>query len=153
MSLEMKIQPVGKVKREKGKVLLQIDKPYIEALKGLDLFSHISVLWWGNREHVEDHRKIMTLNPPYAEDVTLGLFATRAEYHPNPICLTACPVKSIDFDKGEIEVANIDADDGTPLVDIKGYYPVFDRVEGAKVPDWGFPMPDSVPDSGVEIWE
>lgn len=153
MKPEMKISAVGEVRRREDKVYLVIDETYREAIKGLDLFSHISVLWWGNRAHVEQQRKIMTLNPPYAEDVTMGLFATRAEYHPNPICLTACPVLSVNEGKGEIEVADIDADDRTPIVDIKGYYPVFDRVEKARVPDWGFDMPDSVPEEGVKIWE
>ena len=153
MNESMKINAVGEVKRESEVITLIIYPQYKAAMKGLDMFSHISVLWWGNRSHVEEHRTKMTLNPPYAEDVTLGLFATRAEYHPNPICLTACPIININEEKGEIQIANIDADDKTPLVDIKGYYPVFDRVDGAKIPDWGWPMPDAVPETGVEIWE
>jgi len=153
MKTIMEISSIGEVKRDGDKVILIVSPQYRNAMKGLEMFSHISVLWWGNREHVEDMRTKMTINPPYAEDVTLGLFATRAEYHPNPICLTACPIISIDEAKGEIQVANIDADDKTPLVDIKGYYPVFDRVDKAKTPDWGWPMPESVPETGVEIWE
>jgi tRNA (adenine37-N6)-methyltransferase len=153
MKEKMIISSIGEVRRNDDKVILVVKAEYKQAMKGLDMFSHISVLWWGNREHVEECRKKMTLNPPYAEDVTLGLFATRAEYHPNPICLTACPIIEIDEVKGEIVVANIDADDKTPIVDIKGYYPIFDRVDGARVPDWGFPMPDAVPETGVEIWE
>lgn len=153
MDEKMKISAVGEVKRDGDKVCLVVKPPFREAMKGLDMFSHLSVLWWGNREHVEECRTIMTLKPPYAEDVTIGLFATRAEYHPNPICLTACPVISINEETGEIQVANIDADDKTPIVDIKGYYPLFDRVEKAGTPDWGFSMPDSVPETGVEIWE
>jgi len=153
MNKSMNISAIGEVKREDDKVILLIKPEYKAAMKGLEMFSHISVLWWGSRDHVEEHRKKMTLNPPYAEDVTLGLFATRAEYHPNPICLTACPIVKLDEEKGEIQVANIDADDKTPLVDIKGYYPVFDRVDGARVPDWGWPMPEAVPETGVEIWE
>lgn len=149
----MNIEAIGIVRRDGDKVKLIIDEPYVKALKGLDMFSHISVLWWGSRDYVEENRKIMTITPPYGENVTLGLFATRAEFHPNPICLTACPVIAIDEENGIIEVANIDAHDETPLVDIKGYYPVFDRVDVARIPDWGFPMPEAVPATGVEIWE
>ncbi len=153
MEEKMNINAIGEVKRKGTQITLVIKPEYKDAMKGLGMFSHISVLWWGSRDYVKDHRMKMTLNPPYAEDVTMGLFATRAEYHPNPICLTACPIVKIDEVKGEIVVANIDADDKTPLVDIKGYYPIFDRVNGARIPDWGFPMPEAVPDTGVEIWE
>lgn len=148
-----KINPVGFVKREDDSVKLVISPEYKDALKGLDSFSHISVLWWGNREYVEENRGKMTLKPPYAPETEMGLFATRAEYHPNPICLTACPVKSIDFESGEVTVADIDADDNTPIIDIKGYYPIFDRVNNARIPDFGWEMPDAVPETGVQIWE
>ncbi len=153
MSQSFKINEIGEVSREKDSVVLKVLPEFRDAMKGLDMFSHVSVLWWGNRDYIEENRSKMTLNPPYAPDTTLGLFATRAEYHPNPICLTACPVLRIDVVKGEIEVANIDADDKTPIIDIKGYYPVFDRVDNARIPDWGFQMPEAVPEAGVEIWE
>ncbi len=153
MDQSFKIREIGQVRRVDDKVILKVNEEFRDGLKGLDMFSHISVLWWGNREYVEENRDKMILKPPYAPETEIGLFATRAEYHPNPICLTACPVLNINIAKGEIEVANIDADDSTPILDIKCYYPVFDRVDGAKVPDWGFEMPDSVPDEGVAIWD
>lgn len=147
------IKPVGTVNRTDNHVELKVGDEFKDGLLGLDQFSHICVLWWGTREYVAPNRTKMTLNPPYAPDKTMGLFATRAEFHPNPICLTTCPVSSVDVENGIVRIANIDADHGTPVIDIKGYYPVFDRAEQAKCPDWGFEMPDSVPDTGVEIWE
>jgi len=33
-------------------------------------------------------------------------------------------------------VRGLDAVNGTPVLDIKPYVPVFDRVEGARTPEW-----------------
>ena len=59
----------------------------------------------------------------------MGVFATRSPARPNPIAMTASEVINIDFASGIIRVAFIDADEDTPVLDIKPYTPSFDRVE------------------------
>ena len=52
-----------------------------------------------------------------------------------------------------IYVNKIDGFDGSPILDIKGYFPVMDRVNGAVIPewlDWGL---DDVPEEGLDLYE
>lgn len=57
----------------------------------------------------------------------LGIFAQRAKHRPNPIGITAVPIVS---NKGNIlKVKGLDAINGTPILDIKPNFPIFDRVE------------------------
>jgi tRNA (Thr-GGU) A37 N-methylase len=42
----------------------------------------------------------------------------------------------IGVESGVLEVRGLDAIDGTPVLDVKPYFPVFDRAEEATVPDW-----------------
>jgi tRNA (Thr-GGU) A37 N-methylase len=72
--------------------------------------------------------------PPYAKNVITGIFATRAEYRPNPVAITTCRILAVDEDKGVGEVAGLDARDGSPVVDLKAYFPVCDRVKEATTP-------------------
>ena len=51
---------------------------YRPALRQLDLFSHVIVLWWANYVADEESRQVLQCNPPYAEDQLTGVFATRA---------------------------------------------------------------------------
>lgn len=59
----------------------------------------------------------------------------------------------VDEMKGEVEVENIDAYDGTEIIDIKAYFPVCDRVKDAKIPDWLQGWPDWMPDEGIGLME
>jgi tRNA (Thr-GGU) A37 N-methylase len=50
--------------------------------------------------------------------------------------MTVCPIRGVDAEAGRIEVAAIDAFDGTTVLDVKPYYPSVDRVRDARVPAW-----------------
>ena len=67
---------------------------------------------------------------------TIGIFATRSPARPNPIALSVAPVIDIDIAPGIIRVAYIDADDATPVLDIKPYFPATERVRDVSVPAW-----------------
>ena len=63
-----------------------------------------------------------------------GVFACRAPERPNLIGLTACRIVKI---KGNVvEVAGLDARDGTPIVDLKPYIPKGDAIPEATTPEW-----------------
>jgi tRNA-Thr(GGU) m(6)t(6)A37 methyltransferase TsaA len=64
----------------------------------------------------------------------LGIFAQRAKHRPNPIGITAVQLLSVK--DNIITVKGLDAIDGTPVIDIKPYFPQYDRVEKAKIPEW-----------------
>lgn len=147
------VQPIGTVHRPDNERYLQIDPTFRPGLKQLEHFSHIMVLWWATEQDTAEARRQLTCYPPYAPDKLTGVFATRSEYRPNPVGMTVCEITAVDEESGLVRVRNIDAFDGTPIVDIKGYFPVCDRVNGATIPawlDWGL---DHLPDEGLGLYE
>ena len=146
---------IGHSRRTKGAIYLEILEPYRPGLKQLDHFSHVMVLWWADQMDDDQHRSIMQCRPPYAVDKITGVFACRSEYRPNPIAVTTCAVEGLDLEDGIVRVENIDAVDGTPIVDLKGYFPVLDRVREASIPEWLEDWPEWMPPSGIglEVYE
>jgi tRNA-Thr(GGU) m(6)t(6)A37 methyltransferase TsaA len=149
------LHPVGTVHRTNGAIQLEIDEAFRPALKELDHFSHVLVFWWAHHLDNNEGRGVLQINPPYAEEHLTGIFATRSPARPNPIAVTACKLLSIDEEAGTVRVADIDALDGSPVVDLKGYYPVCDRVKEAHIPEWLADWPEWMPDDGLglEPWE
>ena len=54
-------------------------------------------------------------------------------------------------ENGEIEVNNIDAFDDTPVIDVKAYFAVCDRVEKSHLPNWITGWPDCYPEEGFGL--
>ncbi|MEW6403914.1 MAG: TrmO family methyltransferase [Chloroflexota bacterium] len=90
------IYPIGYARRSDKGIHLEILEPFRPALKQLDHFSHVIVLWWVDEHDNEKSRGIMQTEPPYAKGRVTGVFACRAEYRPNPIALTTCRLLNID---------------------------------------------------------
>jgi len=131
-----KLYPVGKVKRQRGSAELLIYDRYRDALKGLDGFSHVFVLYWFDRNDTPEKRNILQVHPRGNKKNPLtGVFACRAPVRPNLIALSRCKVLSI---RDEIvTVEKIDALDDSPILDIKPYIPSIDNEpEGIRVPNW-----------------
>ena len=131
-----KLYPVGEVKRQRGSTELRIFERYRDALKGLDGFSHMLVLYWFDRNDTPEKRNILQVHPRGNKNNPLtGVFACRAPVRPNLIALSRCKVLSI---RDEIvTVDKIDALDGSPILDIKPYIPSIDNEpESIRAPDW-----------------
>ena len=64
----------------------------------------------------------------------LGIFAQRAKDRPNPLGITVVPLLAVEPDG--ISVRGLDAIDGTPVLDLKPYFPEFDSARDAVVPGW-----------------
>lgn len=148
------VQSIGTVYNNRSGTFIKVVKKYIPALQALDGFSHINVLWWFSKCDNEQSRSVLQTEQPYkGAPETMGIFATRSPIRPNPIALTAAEIIHIDFEQGIIQVAFIDADDNTPVLDIKPYTPSFDRVETPGVPAWCSEWPKSTEESGYFKWE
>jgi tRNA-Thr(GGU) m(6)t(6)A37 methyltransferase TsaA len=145
--------PIGRVRRNGGAVHLEIDGPYRPALKQLEHFSHVMVFWWADWFDNEESRAMLQSRPPYAEEHLTGVFATRAPYRPNPIAMTTCKLLAVDESRGTVHVADIDAVDGTRIVDLKAYFPVCDRVREARIPEWLSDWPEWMPENGIGLEE
>jgi len=145
--------PIGYIRRLENGIHLEILEPFRPALKQLDHFTHVMVFWWADKHDNEKSRSIMQTEPPYAQGKVTGVFATRAEYRPNPIAMTTCKILEIDEGNGIVRVTNIDAYDGTRVVDLKAYFPVCDRVKEADIPEWLSGWPEWMPEEGLGLWE
>lgn len=145
------MQPIGYIRRTGSGIFLNILEPFRPALKQLNHFSHVLVFWWADRHDNEKSRTIMQTEPPYAKGKLTGVFATRAEYRPNPLAMTTCKLLEVDEEEGIVHIAEIDAYDGTAIVDLKAYFPVCDRVKEAHIPDWLSDWPEWMPEEGLGL--
>jgi Uncharacterized conserved protein len=137
--------PIGKVEIEDGRSYIALDKKYLEATLGLDDFSHIQVIWWCNLYDSEETRNYFVMDKPYKKGPEkLGILATRSPVRPNPIAITACKLLGIDSERGRLEVIYLDAEEGTPVLDIKPYQPSVDKVRDVIMPGWCAHWPDCV---------
>jgi tRNA-Thr(GGU) m(6)t(6)A37 methyltransferase TsaA len=105
-----------------------------EAIAGLDAFSHIEVVF---HFHQVDEGKVQLAarHPRGNTDwPKIGIFAQRAKGRPNRIGVTVC--RLIKVDGTRIEVAGLDAIDGTPILDIKPYMRDFAPRGETREPKW-----------------
>jgi len=130
---EYMLRPIGKVSKVDGKSLLILNKDVESGLLGLDDFSHVLVFWWFDKNDTPQKRRILQVHPRGdRENPLTGVFACRSPVRPNLLALTTCKIISIKDNIVEIE--DIDAFDGTPVLDLKGYIPALDSVKDAKAP-------------------
>lgn len=114
----MPVQPRGAADVE-GEVI--VDLEYVEGLADLDGFSHIYLIYRFHRAERTDLKVT-----PFMDDSVRGVFATRSPLRPNHIGLSIVELLSV---KGNsLIVRGVDILDGTPLLDIKPYIDVFDKV-------------------------
>ena len=106
-----------------GKIVFEPEYRIAEAVRGLEDFSHIWLLWEFS-EAVRD-RWSPTVRPPrLGGNVRKGVFATRSPFRPNPIGLSSVRLEHIDIDPDlgpVLYVSGADLMDGTPIYDIKPY--------------------------------
>ena len=154
------LTPVGRVRVEGNDPLnadyyVDIDPNYHSALKALNKFSHVIVLWWAHENDTEEIRsqKKWSIMPPYGESPQeTGIFATRAEYRPNPIGITTTPILEVDEKNGVVKVGGLDAFNGTPVIDLKAYFPICDRVRDCHIAPWLKDWPEWMED-GIAWWQ
>jgi tRNA-Thr(GGU) m(6)t(6)A37 methyltransferase TsaA len=145
------MHPIGHIHHGTDEVTLKLLKAYAPGLRHLDQYSHVMVFWWASKHDNPKSRSTMQTTLPYAPGTTAGVFACRAEYRPNPIAMTVCKILTVDEAKGIVKVAKIDAFDGTPILDLKGYIPVCDRVRKVRVPGWYDGWPEWLPEDGLGL--
>lgn len=108
-----------------------IDKKLTEALTGIDDYSHVIIVYWMDKIK----RQVITHRPQGNPEVPItGIFSCRCPERPNPIAITT--VELIERNGNIIKVKGLDILDKTPIIDIKPYWPQYDKVENEKIPDW-----------------
>ncbi len=108
--------------REESPILTRIvfepDYRVPEALRGIEGFSHLWLLW-GFSEVPEGDWSPTVRPPRLGGNKRMGVFATRSPFRPNPIGLSS--VRLLAVENGELVVSGADVLDGTPIYDIKPY--------------------------------
>lgn len=144
MPQTMTLKPVGHVAssvekvvdEEWGSVISKIVllPEYAGGLDGLDGFSHAIVVTYLHKAKY-DRSLHLKRRPRGLESMPLvGIFSQRAKDRPNPIGITA--VKLVRVGADYLEVQGLDAINGTPVLDIKPYFPHYDRVAAPRIPEW-----------------
>jgi tRNA-Thr(GGU) m(6)t(6)A37 methyltransferase TsaA len=112
------------VLRPDGRGEIHIFEEFRPALKELDLFEYIIVLY-----HFSSAGKWHpTVNPPAAKhNHNFGLFSTRSPKRPNTIGFSIIKLEKIK--DGVLHVSGVDAFDGSPVLDIKPYLPSVDNIK------------------------
>jgi tRNA-Thr(GGU) m(6)t(6)A37 methyltransferase TsaA len=129
------VYPIGHIQKAEGHTLLVLDGKYQAGLLGLDGFSHVYVFWWFDKNDTPKNRSTLQVHPRSdTRNPVTGVFATRSSVRPNLIALTLCKIVSIRDNVVEVEA--IDADPGTPILDLKPFSPDIDSASPVRVPDW-----------------
>jgi tRNA (adenine37-N6)-methyltransferase len=119
----------GSFKNDVSEIVLK--KKLTDALRGIEDYSHVMIVYWMNKVK----EKVITHRPQGNPDVPIvGIFSCRCPQRPNPIAVTT--VKLMSRKGNKLKVKGLDILDGTPIIDIKPYWPVYDKVEAAKIPKW-----------------
>ena len=112
--------PSDEMRKRPSRIVLRPEMA--PGLMGLEEEQHILVLF--NLHRATEYE--LQLHPGHnPENPIRGVFATRSQYRPNAIAATVADIVSVE-DK-IINVTGLDAQDGSPVLDIKPYRSGFDR--------------------------
>ncbi|MFP4489498.1 MAG: SAM-dependent methyltransferase [Bacteroidales bacterium] len=147
------VKAIGSVNAERGDYHIIIREEYLEALTGLEDYSHIDIIWWGHLSDSNEGRKTLKLGKLFKKGPDeIGVFATRAPFRPNPVLASTIRVQEINLKNGIIHTPFIDAEHGTPVLDIKPYRKM-ERVKHCTVPEWTAQWPEWFEDAATYNWD
>lgn len=112
----------------RGKIVFEERYRSPEAVRGIEQFSHLWLLWEFS-EAVRENFSPTVRPPRLGGNERVGVFATRSPFRPNPIglsCVRLCRVEISEEDGPVLYVAGADLMDKTPVFDIKPYLPYVD---------------------------
>lgn len=119
----MPIQPLAAA-GVKGHI--ELEPEYIDGLKDLEGFSHITLFY---NFHKISGYELQVI--PFMDTEKRGIFSTKAPKRPNAIGLST--VKLLGIEGNVLYIEQVDMLDGSPLIDIKPFYPRYDNREGCTI--------------------
>lgn len=122
----------GLVPSARSEIYLQGDANAMEAVRGIEQFSHLWLLFLFDQNLEAGWRP--TVRPPrLGGNERVGVFASRATFRPNGIGMSAVELKGVRQQNGQVilELGGVDLVDGTPIIDIKPYIPYSDSIADA----------------------
>lgn len=118
--------PRQPVEGAEGRFRVELGAPWGAGLAGLEHCRYAWLLYWLDRITPSG---ACTVRPPWPDAPEVGVFASRSPDRPNPIGLAA--VRILAVRASTIDIAGLDAVDGTPVLDIKPYIATLDSIPGA----------------------
>lgn len=119
-----------------GRIVFTPEYRNADALRGLDGYSHIWLLWDFSEAHRPEGEWSPTVRPPrLGGNTRMGVWATRSPFRPNPIGLSSVRLERIEWQTSDgptLIVSGADLMNGTPIFDIKPYLPFTDSHPDAK---------------------
>lgn len=122
----------GRVKSLKGVIRFLPQYQNADAIRELDGFSHIWLIFDFSQSHREKWSP--TVRPPrLGGNRKIGVFASRSPFRPNPLGLSCVKLEKIEHTKNGavLIVSGVDLLDNTPIFDIKPYLPFADLIPNA----------------------
>ncbi len=140
--MEIVLKPIGFVKNniEKSRFggfkdeisEIVIDEKYKEGLDDIDDYSHLIIVYWLDKVKTCELHHLP--QGKVGEVPEVGIFACRCTNRPNPIGITT--VELLERKDNTIKVKGLDILNGTPIIDIKPYWPQYEKIENPKIPNW-----------------
>lgn len=113
--------------------VIQLKDEFRGGLTGMEGFSHAIILFYLDKAKFIPEKHLQR-HPRNRQDMPIvGIFSQRTKDRPNTIGMTSVSILSVA--ETSLTVQGLDAIDGTPVLDIKPYYPVYDKKDAA-VPEW-----------------
>ena len=120
----------GVVPALEGRVVFEPAYRDPEALRGIEGFSHLWLIWQFSENLRQAGDWSPTVRPPrLGGNVRMGVFATRSPFRPNALGLSCVRLLGIEKDAERglvLRVGGADLMDGTPIFDVKPYVPYAD---------------------------
>ena len=124
----------GVVSQLKGSIVFLPEYRSPNFIRGIEEYDYLWLLWLFSANTAA--REAATVRPPLlGGNQSMGVFATRSPYRPNPIGLSAVRIEQVCYDMPDgpvIHVSGADLMDGTPIIDIKPYLEYADSLHNVR---------------------
>jgi tRNA-Thr(GGU) m(6)t(6)A37 methyltransferase TsaA len=143
--MQFTVEPIGHVRSSRAQArddgwdvetasIVLTDQYEPEALRGLDEFSHVEVVYVFDQVQRESVERGVRRPRGRSDLPEIGIFAQRGRNRPNRLGLTTCAIVGVDG--RELRVHGLDAIDGTPVLDLKPWMAEFAPRGERRQPTW-----------------
>lgn len=123
---DVKNMPIQPIAAEGIFGTIELLPEYAAGLKDIEGFSHLTLIY---QFHKIDGFELEVI--PFMDNEKHGIFSTKAPKRPNAIGIST--VKLLKMDGNTLYIEQVDMLDGTPLIDIKPFYPRYDNRFDVKI--------------------
>jgi len=136
MRRDVSVVFIGRVSQVEERLsTLEMFSEFEEGITGIEVFSHLIVLYWFDKRDNWENRRVLSVVPPRHKGAPkIGVYGYRSPSRPNPIGHSV--VELVKRTRNSLVVEGLDAFVGSSLIDIKPYIPRADAHPNARVPDW-----------------